>query len=286
MHQEYMSTADVDQLIDVLGISVSRLRQQYQLPIDAYGFHGSAIARNSACDVDFSRQYSLRIPFRTPRSSTGKTFRRPSENIRNISAVQRPIPRTRISDPMISSSENRPIVESRISPDSTLSARSSMYSAFRCEQPALRNGSTPNPRRHAGVTRFEPESDSTRATTRSRTVRAAAVEICCEMIDRTSIQNRSRSHFRVQGPTWPMTCRITGSTFRRCRTACLSRSDLVRTFATKQLRSAFSGSIINNHEEEIHKQTVDSCIFLFRGCVRSLGILYAPEFVRRSLTYF
>jgi hypothetical protein len=52
-----------------------------------------------------------------------------------------------------------------------------------------------------------------------RMERAALVDICWEMMDRTSIPNRSRSRRSVNGPTASITARITGSAARRWRRA-------------------------------------------------------------------
>ncbi len=75
---------------------------------------------------------------RTPRSSTGHTSRRPSWNIRNISAVQRPMPRTSVSSRTISSSDRRATRSSSTSPASTFSARSRIDAALFAERPAAR----------------------------------------------------------------------------------------------------------------------------------------------------
>ena len=49
--------------------------------------------------------------------------------------------------------------------------------------------------------------------------RAALVEICWEMMDRTSMPKRSRSSRSVNGPTASITAFITGSAARRWRCA-------------------------------------------------------------------
>src|SRR5712691_10853303 len=63
-------------------------------------------------------------PCRTPRSSTGQTLRRRSWNIRYISAVQRPIPRTVVNRSINSSSLRREVRVRTTVPSSTLAERS------------------------------------------------------------------------------------------------------------------------------------------------------------------
>src|SRR5690606_17788946 len=74
-----------------------RLCHRYQQAMLAYGRHGAATASISSRRGISEKPYNRRIAFRMPRSSCGKTSGRPSEKIRNICAVQRPMPFTAIS---------------------------------------------------------------------------------------------------------------------------------------------------------------------------------------------
>lgn len=73
----------------------------------------------------WGKPYRLRIAERSPRSSGAKTSGRPSEKIRNIWAVQRPMPLTSMSDLMISSSFIREKRCQGIVPSTDFRARSS-----------------------------------------------------------------------------------------------------------------------------------------------------------------
>src|SRR5262249_27342747 len=83
--------------------SMSPPRQRYHVAIDRYGCHFSPNATSSSPRM---RSPPLSLPAFTcnPRSSIGYTFSRQSTKIRNISAVQRPMPLSSTSASITSSS--------------------------------------------------------------------------------------------------------------------------------------------------------------------------------------
>jgi len=80
-------------------------------------------------------------PLRTPKSSTGQTSTRPSSNIRNISDVQRPMPRTVVRREMTSSSSSSPSRSNGTVPSVALVARSMIDAVLLPDRPAVRNTS-------------------------------------------------------------------------------------------------------------------------------------------------
>src|SRR3954464_7751339 len=125
------------------------------------------------------------MPFCSPRSSSGKTSGLSRLKIRNISAVQRPMPRTSTSSAMISSS---PICGQRCTwmrPSAKCCARSAMYSVLRSESPQARSSGRLRASTFCGV--ISP----TQAQRRSQTLCAALTEICWPTIARVSVKKGS-----------------------------------------------------------------------------------------------
>ena len=157
----------------------------------------------------------LRIAWRTPRSSYGKTSGRPSENIKNICAVQTPIPLICVNAAMISSSSLRLIERRLTAPLSTRSARSEHVTN-------LLPGTTRPP---VAVLRPSAESPRRRACRGGRLDQPALNRSggmtgdLLGRIERTSIVKRSRSSLRPHGPTRSMTRRMCGHSRRRWRSA-------------------------------------------------------------------
>ena len=78
------------------------------------------------------------MPLIRPMSSSGSTFGRSRWKIRNISAVQRPMPRMPTSSSMIASSSISRQCAGCTAPDWKCSARSHRYSTLRADRPAAR----------------------------------------------------------------------------------------------------------------------------------------------------
>src|SRR5437773_1928676 len=78
------------------------------------------------------------MPLMRPRSSSGNTFGRIRWKVRNISAVQRPMPRIATSSSMMASSSICCHSGTWTEPDSKCAARSTRYSTLRADRPAAR----------------------------------------------------------------------------------------------------------------------------------------------------
>jgi hypothetical protein len=172
------------------------------------------MARAVSLSGRLAKPYRFRMADLTPRSSCGNTSSRPNEKIRNIWAVQRPIPFTWMRCSTMPSSDKRPICRRLTVPSFTFRTKSVMYAAFCGDTPTDRNSSTEN---WASCAAFNPVPTSFR--NRAMMEVAAMPEICWEMIEHTSIPKRSRSRPRVNGPTASITAFITGSAARRWRRA-------------------------------------------------------------------
>ena len=199
---------------------VSTPFQMYQLAIVRYGRHASARAWQSRGLGSSASPCRSRSATRTPRSLAGKMSGRLRAKIRNISAVQTPIPLTAVSASVIASSsqESSNFVERNLPGDDGL-GQVEHVPGLGAERPTLRRlglAELDQPRR-AGAARR-------RSQTSRRLIDAAALdEICWLMIERTSAPKRSGCGSSRQGPTRSMIARKCGSTRRRCRTAAAQR---------------------------------------------------------------
>src|SRR4051812_38151280 len=154
------------------------------------------------------------MPFCNPRSSSGNTSGRSRLNIRNISAVQRPMPRTSISSAMISSSAICGQRCGGILPSAKCCARSAMYSVLRSDRPQARSIFLSLAITASGVT-----SCSRQIQKRFHTACAAFTEICCPQMARASVLNGSpRLTMKTFGCARRMPA-ITGSRRMRARLA-------------------------------------------------------------------
>ena len=88
-------------------LSGSSARQRYQLATVRNGRQRSARAATCSASGSSRVRNAIWYPRRNPKSSTGRTSGRPRCMIRNISALQRPIPRTAESSSTIASSSRR-----------------------------------------------------------------------------------------------------------------------------------------------------------------------------------
>ena len=150
-----------------------------------------------------------------PRSSTGRTFNRFREKIRNISAVHRPIPRIIPSDAMIWSFDccsNR-LVATR--PSRNPAARSLRYRTFWRESPAARSLRIGVVATVWGVGRRRGYS----AAKRSKIAAATLADSCWEIIESQSVTKYWRRGSRWHGPTRAMSRAMTGSASAKCRQA-------------------------------------------------------------------
>src|ERR1051325_3530865 len=125
------------------------------------------------------------MPFCRPRSSSGNTSGRSRLKMRNISAVQRPMPRTSTSSAMISSSDMSGQRCIWIAPSAKCCARSAMYSTLRSESPQARSSGLFLASTVVGV--ISP----TQARRRSHTLCAALTEICWPTMARARVWNGS-----------------------------------------------------------------------------------------------
>src|SRR5581483_4003502 len=135
------------------------------------------------------------MPFCSPRSSSGKTSGLSRLNMRNISAVQRPMPRTATSSVMISSSAICGQRCTWIEPLAKCCARSAMYSVLRSDSPQARNCGRGRASTPCGV--ISP----TQATRRFHTLCAALTEICWPTMARASVKNGSPRGARKTFPS-------------------------------------------------------------------------------------
>src|ERR1051325_4264047 len=184
------------------------------------------------------------MPFCRPRSSSGKTSGLRRLKIRNISAVQRPMPRTPTSSAMISSS---PICGQRctwIEPSAKCCARSAMYSVLRSERPQARSSCLGFLRIDSGFT------SPAQATTRSHTLCAALIEICCPTMARASVMNGSPRRTRKIFGCARMMAAMTGSRRARARFAPSQYSGFIQRQVEEQiLRLQPHDSILGGQRE-------------------------------------
>src|SRR5689334_2598567 len=145
------------------------------------------------------------MPFCRPRSSRGNTSGRSRLKMRNISAVQRPMPRTSTSSAMISSSAIAGQRWTWIEPSAKCCARSAMYSVLRSERPQARSSCLGFLRIDSGFT------SPAQATTRSHTLCAALTDICCPTMARASVMNGSPRRTRKIFGCARMMAAMTGS---------------------------------------------------------------------------
>jgi hypothetical protein len=124
------------------------------------------------------------MPLIRPTSSSGSTLGRIRWKIRNISAVQRPMPRMPTSSAMMASSSIASQAR-HASPESKCSARSTRYSILRADRPAARMSSTLSLSTLAGVILRGSLAN------RSHTVCAAFTEICWPTMLRASVVKAS-----------------------------------------------------------------------------------------------
>src|SRR5438045_5013325 len=169
------------------------------------------------------------MPFCSPRSSSGKTSGLSRLNIRNISAVQRPMPRTSTSSAMISSSVISGQRCTWIEPFAKCCARSAMYSVLRSESPQARSSGRGRASTPCGVI------CPTQATSRFHTLCAAFTEICCPTIARASVKKGSPRGARNTLGCARMMPPITGS----------------RRASARLARSQYSGFIQRQIDEQV-----------------------------------
>src|SRR5687768_5633418 len=131
------------------------------------------------------------MPFCKPRWSRGNTSGRSRLKIRNISAVQRPMPRTSTSSAMISSSDIRCQQCTWMRPSAKCWARSAMYSVLRSDRPQARSFFRSCATTASGVTVW-----SRQMQIRSHTLCAALTEICWPQIARASVRKGSPRRMR------------------------------------------------------------------------------------------
>jgi hypothetical protein len=96
---------------------------------------GGHLARLAAAD-GLAREIVGLMPLIRPTSSSGSTLGRSRWKIRNISAVQRPMPRMATSSAMMASSSIATHSSTCTLPASKCSARSTRYSTLRADRPA------------------------------------------------------------------------------------------------------------------------------------------------------
>ncbi len=116
-------------------------RHKYHAATLRYGRHAFPIPVSVAASGNPASPYARSTARRTPRSSTGNTSGRPSEKISSISAVHRPIPRTRVTRSTTASSGSDPSSASTSVPSSAFAAKSSSAASFSRERPVARSAS-------------------------------------------------------------------------------------------------------------------------------------------------
>ena len=155
-------------------------RQRYQLATVRYGRHGSAISRQTAGLGSSGSPKRSRIATRIPRSPTGKTSGRFSAKIRNISAVQTPMPLTAVSRATIAlSSQPVEVIEEGLLSRERPRRGSRTYAP---SHPTARRRAPPPRRRKQTLGEC---GSPARARSRASIEAAAFEEICWPMIART-----------------------------------------------------------------------------------------------------
>src|SRR4051812_46840490 len=145
------------------------------------------------------------MPFCSPRSSSGNTSGRSRLKMRNISAVQRPMPRTSTSSAMIASSLIAGQRCTWIEPLAKCCARSAMYSVLRSDRPQALRILRSRERTFCG------ETSPTQAAKRFHTLCAALTEICCPTMARASVMKGSPRRARKTFGCARIMAAITGS---------------------------------------------------------------------------
>ena len=134
------------------------------------------------------------MPLIKPTSSNGRTSGRQRLKIKNISAVQRPIPRICINSAMTVSSS----IVCQFSATTRLalkcSAKSSKYSALRFDKPQPRNCSGPACNTCAGVVFGHSNAK------RCHVAAADLIEICCPTTERAKVTKGSRLLTKCKSP--------------------------------------------------------------------------------------
>src|SRR6516225_8306928 len=129
------------------------------------------------------------MPLISPTSSSGSTFGLRRWKMRNISAVQRPMPRMPTSSSMIASSSMSCQRAGLTAPERKCSARSHRYSTLRADRPAARICGASRSSTALGDNLLDgPEVSAMR---RSHTACAALTEICWPTIERASVVKAS-----------------------------------------------------------------------------------------------
>ena len=178
------------------------------------------------------------LPFCNPRSSSGNTSGRSRLNIRNISAVQRPMPRTSTSSAMISSSDICGQRCSWILPSAKCCARSAMYSVLRSDRPQARSSVPGSLQRHSFRSHFGAAGDQAVPY-----ACAAFTEICWPQMARASVMNGSPRRTMKTFGCARMIAPITGSRRARARFAPSSSPRHGQASFNGRLVSRFCGFI-------------------------------------------
>src|SRR6185503_5825777 len=192
------------------------------------------------------------MPFCSPRSSSGNTSGRSRLKIRNISAVQRPMPRTSTSSAMISSSVICGQRCTWMRPSAKCCARSAMYSVLRSDRPQARSFLRSCATTASGVIRF-----SRQRQIRSHTLCAAFTEICWPQIARASVRNGSPRRTRCTPGRERMISFITMSLRARARFARFQYSGFMhREVGEEVLRLHLHYAVLAG-EREVDRPTPD-----------------------------
>src|SRR5262245_32793380 len=221
-------------------------RHRYQVATERQGRQRSPSRRMVDSATLRPRKYVTRMPFCSPRSSRGYTSGRSRLKMRNISAVQRPMPRTSTSSAMISSSL---ICGQRcmwIEPFAKCCARSAMYSVLRSESPQARSTGLSFSRTFSGVT------GPTQAAKRSHTLCAAFTEICWPTLARARVRKGSPRRTRKIFGCVRMMPPMTGSRRASERFAESQYSGFMQRKIQKQVLGLHAHYAILGGEREIH----------------------------------
>src|SRR2546426_8243398 len=180
-------------------------RHRYQVATERQGRQVSpSLAMVFSAILRFLK-YALRMPFCSPRSSSGNTSGRSRLKMRNISAVQRPMPRTWVSSAMTASSSMSGQRCTWIAPSRKCCARSAMYSTLRSDRPQARSSLLFLARTLCRVTA------PAQRQTLSQTLCAALTEICWPTMARASVTNGSPRRARNTFGRERMMAAMTGS---------------------------------------------------------------------------
>src|SRR6185369_10458048 len=186
------------------------------------------------------------MPFCKPRSSSGNTSGRSRLKMRNISAVQRPMPRTSTSSAMISSSLIAGQRCTWIEPLAKCCARSAMYSVLRSDRPQARSNGLSLKSTFCGVT------SPTQEANRSHTLCAALTEICWPTMARASVMNGSPRRARKILGCARMMAPMTGSRRARARLARFQYSGFIQRKIEEQVLRLHPHDRVLGGQREIH----------------------------------